>query len=71
MADRLHRIGQLSSVNIYPVIFRETIDEYVYDLIESKTKEIVKVIDNEDYVSTTKESVIGEVIAKIKKKHGK
>jgi SWI/SNF-related matrix-associated actin-dependent regulator 1 of chromatin subfamily A len=71
VADRLHRIGQLSSVNIYPVIFRETIDEYVYDLIEGKRKEIVKVIDNEDYVSDVKESVIGEVIAKIKKKHGK
>ena len=71
VSDRLHRIGQKNVVNIYPLIFPDTIDEYVYSSIESKRKEIVKVIDNEDYKSTITDSVLGEVIDKIKKKYGK
>lgn len=71
VSDRLHRIGQKNVVNIYPLMFRETIDEYVFSAIESKRKEIVKVMDNEDYKSNVNESVLSEVIAKIKEKHGK
>ena len=71
VSDRLHRIGQKETVNIYPLIFPDTIDDYVYSSIESKRKEIVKVIDNEDYKSNVSESVLSEVIAKIKEKHGK
>jgi len=71
VSDRLHRIGQENVVNIYPLIYRDTIDDYVFSAIESKRAEIVKVIDNEDYTSNVQESVIAEVIAKIKKKHGK
>jgi len=70
VSDRLHRIGQKSVVNIYPLIFRDTIDDYVFSAIESKRKEIVKVIDNEDYKSNISESVLSDVIAKIKSKHG-
>jgi hypothetical protein len=36
-----------------------------------KAKEIVKVMDNEDYTSNVNESVLGDVIQKIKEKHGK
>jgi SNF2 family DNA or RNA helicase len=71
VSDRLHRIGQKAVVNIYPLIFRDTIDDYVFSAIESKRKEIVKVMDNEDYKSNVDESVLSEVIAKIKQKHGK
>jgi SWI/SNF-related matrix-associated actin-dependent regulator 1 of chromatin subfamily A len=71
VSDRLHRIGQKETVNIYPLIFPDTIDDYVYSSIESKRKEIVKVIDNEDYKSNVSESVLSEVIKKIKEKHGK
>lgn len=71
VSDRLHRIGQKSVVNIYPLMFRDTIDDYVFSAIESKRKEIVKVIDNEDYKSNISESVLSDVIAKIKSKHGK
>ena len=71
VADRLHRIGQKNVVNIYAVIFRDTIDEYVFDSIESKRVEIVKVMDNEDYKSRVTESVVSEVVAKIMAKHGK
>jgi SNF2 family DNA or RNA helicase len=71
VSDRLHRIGQKAVVNIYPLIFRDTIDDYVFSAIESKRKEIVKVMDNEDYTSNVGESVLGDVIRKIKEKHGK
>ena len=71
VSDRLHRIGQKDVVNIYPAIFPDTIDDYVYSSIESKRKEIVKVIDNEDYKSNVTESVLTEVIQKIKEKHKK
>lgn len=71
VSDRLHRIGQKNAVNIYPLVFRETIDEYVFSAIEGKRKEIVKVIDNEDYESDVTESVFSEVVNRIKKKYGK
>jgi SNF2 family DNA or RNA helicase len=69
VSDRLHRIGQKNIVNIYPLMFRDTIDDYVFSAIEGKRKEIVKVMDNEDYTSNVDESVLSEVIAKIKEKH--
>lgn len=71
VADRLHRISQKNVVNIYPMIFPDTIDEYVYSSIENKRKEIVKVIDNEDYSSNIEESVLTEVIEKMMKKYGR
>lgn len=71
VSDRLHRIGQKNAVNIYPLIFPDTIDDYVFSSIESKRKEIVKVMDNEDYKSNVGDSVLSEVIKKIKEKHGK
>jgi SNF2 family DNA or RNA helicase len=69
--DRLHRIGQKDVVNAYAVIFYDSVDEYVFWAIERKRREINKVIDNEDYESDVSESVIGEVIAKIKSKYGR
>ena len=71
VSDRIHRIGQKNSVNIYPLIFPETIDDYVYSKIESKRRELVKVLDNENYESKTSESVFSEIINILKKKHGK
>ena len=71
VSDRLHRIGQKAAVNIYVLIFPDTIDDYVFSAIEGKRKEIVKVIDNEDYTSNVNESVLSEVIKKIKEKYGK
>ena len=66
VSDRLHRIGQKAAVNIYVLVFPDTIDDYVFSAIEGKRKEIVKVIDNEDYKSDVNESVLSEVIQKIK-----
>lgn len=71
VSDRLHRISQKFLVNIYILIFPETADEYAYGSIENKRKELVKVLDNEDYESKISESVLHDVIEYIKKKHGK
>lgn len=71
VADRCHRIGQKNSVNIYPLIFPNTIDDYIYSKIEYKRKEIVKVLDNENYKSEINDSILSDVINKIKEKHGK
>lgn len=71
VADRIHRISQKNSVNIYSMIFPNTIDDYVYSSIESKRREITKVLDNEDYKSEINDSVFNDVINIIKNKHGK
>lgn len=70
IASRCHRIGQKNVVNLYALIFPKTIDEHVYSTIEEKTKEISKVIDNEEYTSDVDSSILSEVIEKIKRKHG-
>lgn len=71
VSDRLHRIGQKDTVFIYPVIIKDTIDEYVFNLIEKKRVEITKVLDNEDYQSNVEESVLSEVLEMLRKKYGK
>ncbi|MFW6247001.1 MAG: SNF2-related protein, partial [bacterium] len=71
VADRLHRISQKNAVNIYPLIFPDTIDDYVYSKIESKRRELVRVLDNEEYESKISNSVFAEVLNKLKEKHGK
>lgn len=69
VSDRIHRIGQKDAVNIYVPIFEETIDDYVYSTIESKRKEITKVMDNVDYEADITESVARDVINLIKNKY--
>jgi hypothetical protein len=71
VSDRLHRIGQKDTVFIYPVIIKDTIDEYVFRMIEKKRIEITKVLDNEDYESNVEESVLSEILAMLKLKYGK
>ena len=65
-----HRIGQKKMVHAFSFIFEDSIDEYVFKAIERKRREIAKVIDNEDYESDVTESVISEVMSKIKSKYG-
>jgi len=69
VSDRLHRISQKETVNIYPLIFRDSIDEWVFNAIEGKRKEINRVMDNEIYVSNVDESIITEVLKKLKEKY--
>lgn len=57
VADRLHRISQTKTVNIYPTICLNTIDEKIYDTIDDKRRELNMVMDN------TKTSIINEETA--------
>ena len=62
-SDRCHRIGQKNAVNVYYMNGRETIDEWIYDLIEQKRKVIDGVIDGEEI----KEGILDSVVGYLKK----
>ncbi|MFW5847369.1 MAG: SNF2-related protein [bacterium] len=66
-----HRIGQKDAVNIYPILFPNTIDEYVFETVENKRSEITAVMDNEKYESNIDDSILGDVIEKMKNKYRK
>lgn len=68
---RILRIGQKNAVNAYFFVFKDTIDEYVFDLIESKRAELSQVIDGEKYESDINQSIINDLIEIIKEKHKK
>lgn len=70
-SDRLARIGQKNAVNAYLFIYKDTIDEYILNLIESKRGEISQVIDGEKYESNINQSIINDLIQIIKNKHKK
>jgi SWI/SNF-related matrix-associated actin-dependent regulator 1 of chromatin subfamily A len=69
--DRLCRIGQKNAVNAYIFIYKDTIDEYIFNLIEQKRSEISQVIDGEKYESNIEQNIINDLINIIKKKHKK
>jgi SNF2 family DNA or RNA helicase len=54
---------------VYPIIVQDTIDERIFDLIEDKRKEVMKVIDNIDYKSNVSDSVLSDVVKAIKQKY--
>lgn len=71
IVDRCCRIGQKNAVNAYLFMFKDTIDEYVFDLIENKRNEISQVLDNEEHVANYDETIISDLIELIKNKHKK
>jgi len=71
ISDRLARIGQRYAVNAYLFIYKDTIDEYIFSLIEEKRGDISQVIDNENYKSDINQSIINDLVKKIVKKHRK
>jgi SNF2 family DNA or RNA helicase len=71
VSSRLHRIGQKDTVHIYPLIFGDTIDEYTYELIEDKKRELSIIMDNKDHVDGTTTSVFGDLVNQLVKKYGK
>jgi SWI/SNF-related matrix-associated actin-dependent regulator 1 of chromatin subfamily A len=68
---RIFRIGQKNAVNAYFFVYKDTIDEYIFDLIESKRAELSQVIDGEKYESDINQSIINELIEIIKNKYKK
>jgi len=69
ISDRIHRIGQKNSVMIYPIIYIDTIDEYVFDLLEKKMIEITKTLDNKEYNTTYVDVTMNDIINKLKEKY--
>ncbi len=63
--DRCHRIGQLSSVNAWYIIAKDTIEEHMWNVCEKK-REIIEKIYSKDYnnddVCKLYDSIIEEVI---------
>ena len=69
--DRLARIGQKNAVNAYILVYKDSIDEYIFNLIESNRNEISQVIDGEKYESDINQSIINDLVNIIKNKHKK
>ncbi|KAJ8434665.1 hypothetical protein Cgig2_030051 [Carnegiea gigantea] len=43
--DRAHRIGQVSSVNVYYLIANDTVDDIIWDVVQSKLENLGQVLD--------------------------
>ncbi|KAI0493365.1 hypothetical protein KFK09_023481 [Dendrobium nobile] len=46
--DRVHRIGQVASVNIYYLLANETVDDIIWDVVQSKLENLGQVLDGEE-----------------------
>ncbi|XP_020575775.1 SWI/SNF-related matrix-associated actin-dependent regulator of chromatin subfamily A-like protein 1 isoform X2 [Phalaenopsis equestris] len=46
--DRVHRIGQVTSVNIYYLLANETVDDIIWDVVQSKLENLGQVLDGEE-----------------------
>ncbi|CAL5061495.1 unnamed protein product [Urochloa decumbens] len=46
--DRAHRIGQVSSVNIYYLLSNDTIDDLMWDAVQGKLENLGQMLDGQD-----------------------
>ncbi|KAL3835133.1 hypothetical protein ACJIZ3_009869 [Penstemon smallii] len=46
--DRAHRIGQVSSVNIYYLLANDTVDDIIWDVIQSKLDNLGQMLDGHE-----------------------
>ncbi|KAH9684210.1 chromatin remodeling factor18 [Citrus sinensis] len=46
--DRAHRIGQVSSVNVYYLLANDTVDDIVWDVVRSKLENLGQVLDGHE-----------------------
>lgn len=69
--DRLHRIGQNNSVNVHYTICQDSIDEYIYDILLDKEKDIKALIDEGKDASTMDDNITEILISKLLKQDGK
>ncbi|KAG0464473.1 hypothetical protein HPP92_020542 [Vanilla planifolia] len=46
--DRVHRIGQATAINIYYLVANETVDDIIWDVVQSKLENIGQVLDGEE-----------------------
>lgn len=73
--DRCHRIGQENAVNVWYIIAKNTIEEYIQEVVEKKRELIDKIYHSKDeedalthQIELLQVSIIDEVITKIEDK---
>lgn len=60
--DRLHRISQTRTVLIFIPVLEGTVDEYIYDKLETKRATLLEIIDDQAYAGDMKTSVYDDVL---------
>jgi SWI/SNF-related matrix-associated actin-dependent regulator of chromatin subfamily A-like protein 1 len=60
--DRTHRIGQKNSVQVCYLIGANTIDEYIYDIIEKKRTIVNQVTGADDNIETVEMNMVDQLI---------
>jgi len=65
--DRIHRIGQDKNVNIFYPILENTLEEYIYDVLNEKKRVIDTSIDGVkcENITFNNNNIVGEIINKI------
>ncbi|KAK4266021.1 hypothetical protein QN277_026996 [Acacia crassicarpa] len=48
--DRAHRIGQVSSVNIYYLLANDTVDDIIWDVVQSKLENLGQMLDGHENI---------------------
>lgn len=46
--DRAHRIGQVSSVNVYYLLANDTVDDIIWDVVQSKLETLGQMLDGQE-----------------------
>lgn len=46
--DRAHRIGQVSSVNVYYLLANDTVDDIIWDVVQNKLENLGQVLDGHE-----------------------
>ncbi|KAK9934159.1 hypothetical protein M0R45_021312 [Rubus argutus] len=46
--DRAHRIGQMSSVNVYYLLANDTVDDIIWDVVQSKLENLGQMLDGHE-----------------------
>ncbi|KAI3932041.1 hypothetical protein MKW92_047397 [Papaver armeniacum] len=54
--DRAHRIGQVSSVNVYFLLANDTIDDIIWDVVQSKLENLGQMLDGQENTLQVSES---------------
>jgi len=60
--DRVHRIGQKDSVNVYYLVAENTIEDSIVDLLDAKRKVISQAVDGKE---ADEESLFAALLAQI------
>lgn len=62
--SRVYRAGQKNIVNVYTILVKDTIDEYIWKIMETKMKDIDSLVDGKA-VSMKQEDIVEKVYEKI------